>query len=406
MLRNEQLEATVVGKYSAIATVLDERARRLWAAAESRAIGYGGDSLVSAATGLARDTIRRGRLEIEEGVGATGRVRRVGAGRPSLKNTQPGLEVALEQLVDPVTRGDPMSPLRWTCKSRAKLAAALSADGWTVSSTTVGRLLNDLGYRLQAVQKSREGASHPDRNEQFEYINTTAERYLRRNQPVVSVDTKKKELVGDFKNGGREWQPKGTPDKVLVHDFPGDSVGKAIPYGVYDMARNEAWVSVGQDHDTPKFAVASIRQWWKMMGQRAYPDAKDLFITADAGGSNGYRTRAWKVELQKFADDSGLGIRVSHFPPGTSKWNKIEHRLFCHITQNWRGKPLRTFETIVDLIGNTRTEAGLRVKAKLDTRKYSTGVEVTKAELQKLALRPHTFHGEWNYELQPRELTR
>jgi len=215
-----------------------------------------------------------------------------------------------------------------------------------------------------------------------------------------------KELVGDFRNGGREWQPKGTPDKVLVHDFPDDSVGKAIPYGVYDMARNEAWVSVGRDHDTPKFAVASIRQWWKTMGQRAYPDAENLFITADAGGSNGYRARAWKVELQKFADASGLRIRVSHFPPGTSKWNKIEHRLFCHITQNWRGKPLRTFETIVELIGNTRTVAGLRVKAKLDTRKYSTGVETTNVEMNKLALRPHTFHGEWNYELQPRDLTR
>ena len=222
----------------------------------------------------------------------------------------------------------------------------------------------------------------------------------------MSVDTKKKELVGDFKNGGKEWQPKGTPDKVLVHDFPDDSVGKAIPYGVYDMARNEAWVSVGRDHDTPKFAVASIRQWWKMMGQRAYPDAKDLFITADAGGSNGYRARAWKVELQKFSDASGLRIRVSHFPPGTSKWNKIEHRLFCHITQNWRGKPLRTFETIVELIGNTRTVAGLRGKAKLDTRKYSTGVEITNVEMNKLALRAHTFHGEWNYELQPRDLTR
>jgi hypothetical protein len=406
VVRDERLEATVVSKYSAVAAVLDERARRLWAAAESRAIGYGGDSLVSTATGLSRDTIRKGRSEIEKGIVDTGRVRVVGAGRPHLKKTQPGLEQALERLVDPVTRGDPMSPLRWTCKSRAKLAAALSKDGWTVSSTTVGRLLNGLGYRLQAVQKSREGESHPDRNEQFEHINATAERYLQRGQPVISVDTKKKELVGDFKNGGREWQPKGTPDKVLVHDFPDDSVGKAIPYGVYDMARNEAWVNVGRDHDTPAFAVASIRQWWKMMGQRAYPDAKELFITADAGGSNGYRARAWKVELQRFADDSGMRIRVSHFPPGTSKWNKIEHRLFCHITQNWRGQPLRTFETVVELIGNTRTEAGLRVKAKLDSRKYSLGVEVTDAEIRNLALRPHTFHGEWNYELQPRNLTR
>jgi len=400
------LESALVRKFAAIAPVLDERARRLWAATESSAIGYGGDALVSAATGLARDTIRKGRSEIERGVAATGRIRRAGAGRPSLRKVQPGLEAALELLVDPLTRGDPMSPLRWTCKSRAKLASALSRDGWQVSSTTVGRLLNGMGYRLQAVQKTREGASHPDRNRQFEYINTTASRYLRRGQPVISVDTKKKELVGDFKNGGREWAPKSTPEKVRVHDFPGDAVGKAVPYGVYDMGRNEAWVSVGSNHDTPKFAVASIRQWWKMMGRRAYPNAGELFITADAGGSNGYRTHAWKVELQKFADDVKLRIRVSHFPPGTSKWNKIEHRLFCHITQNWRGKPLRTFETIVELIGNTRTEAGLRVKAKMDARTYSTGVKIRKAEMRKLALRPHTFHGEWNYELQPRDLTR
>jgi len=378
-----------VRKYAAIAPALNERARRLWAAAESNVIGYGGDALVSAATGMSRDTIRKGRSEIEQGVTASERIRRAGAGRPSLTKTQPGLEAALERLVDPVTRGDPMSPLRWTCKSRAKLAASLTEDGWQVSSTTVGRLLNGLGYRLQAVQKTREVVSHPDRNAQFEYINATADGYLQRGQPVISVDTKKKELVGDFKNGGREWQPKGTPEKVQVHDFPGDSVGKAIPYGVYDMARNEAWVSVGRDHDTPQFAVASIRQWWKMMGKQAYPDAKELFITADAGGSNGYRARAWKVELQKFADDTRLRIRVSHFPPGTSKWNKIEHRLFCHITQNWRGKPLRTFEAIVELIGNTRTETGLRVKAKLDRRKYSTGVEITKAEMRQLDLRPH-----------------
>lgn len=406
MLRNEELESTIVGKYAAIAPALDERARRLWAAAESRAIGYGGDALVAAATGLARDTIRKGRIEIEAGITASGRVRRPGAGRPSLKKVQPGLEAALERLVDPVTRGDPMSPLRWTCKSRAKLASALSQEGWKVSSTTVGRLLNELGYRLQAVQKTREGASHPDRNEQFEYINAMADLCLRRKQPVISVDTKKKELVGDFKNAGREWQPQSTPEKALVHDFPGDALGKAIPYGVYDMARNEAWVSVGRDHDTAKFAVASIRQWWKAMGNSAYPNARELFITADAGGSNGYRSRAWKLELQKFADEAKLRILVSHFPPGTSKWNKIEHRLFCHITQNWRGKPLRSFEVIVELIGNTRTETGLRVRARLDKRMYKTGVRVTKAEMRKLALRPHAFRGEWNYELQPRDLTR
>ena len=404
MRRNIEVEATVVAKYAAVAPVLDERARRLWAAAESRAIGYGGDALVSAATGLARETIRNGRREILEGGGYPGRLRRAGAGRPDIEKTQPGLTRALEQLVDPLTRGDPMSALRWTCKSRAKLAAALSKGGWRASSTTVGRLLHVLGYSLQSVRKSREGASHPDRNAQFEYINATATAYLRRKRPVISVDTKKKELVGDFKNGGREWHPKATPERALTHDFPKDAIGKAIPYGVYDMARNEAWISVGRDHDTPAFAVASIRQWWKMMGERAYPDADELFITADAGGSNGYRARAWKLELQRFANDARLRIRVSHFPPGMSKWNKIEHRLFCHITQNWRGKPLRTFETIVDLIGNTRTMAGLRVKAKLDSRKYRTGIKITKAQMRALVLRPHDFHGEWNYELRPREL--
>ena len=402
MKRDTALEATIVGKYAAVAPLLDERARRLWAAAEARAIGYGGDAVVSSATGLARQTIRAGRQEIEGSVAVRGRIRRAGAGRPSIHKTQPGVKEALELLVDPLTRGDPMSPLRWTCKSRAKLAAAMSKDGWTVSSTTVGRLLHELGYSLQSVRKSREGTSHPDRDEQFEYINSTAATFLKRKQPVISVDTKKKELVGNFKNGGREWQPKASPEAVLVHDFPDDATGKAIPYGVYDMARNEAWVSVGRDHDTPAFAVASIRQWWKMMGRRAYPDATKLFITADAGGSNGYRARAWKIELQRLADETGLRIRVSHFPPGTSKWNKIEHRLFCHITQNWRGKPLRTFETIVDLIGSTRTAAGLRVKAKLDKRKYATGVPVSKSQMSSIKLTHAAFHGEWNYELRPR----
>ncbi len=406
MKRDIGLEAAIVEKYAAIAPVLDERARRLWAATESRAIGYGGDALVSAATGLARETIRKGRRELEQGIEVTGRVRRAGAGRPGIKSTQPGIKEALEQLLDPLTRGDPSSPLRWTCKSRAKLAAVLSKSGWTVSSTTVGRLLHELGYSLQSVRKTREGESHPDRNAQFEYINAMAERFLRRKQPVISVDTKKKELVGEFKNGGREWQPRATPETALVHDFPADATGKAIPYGVYDMARNEAWVNVGRDHDTPAFAVASIRRWWQMMGKRAHPDAEELFITADAGGSNGYRSRAWKLELQKFADETNLRIRVSHFPPGTSKWNKIEHRLFCHITENWRGKILRTFETIVDLIGNTRTAAGLRVKAKLDKRKYPTGAVVTNAQMNALALTAHEFRGEWNYELQPRPVTK
>jgi hypothetical protein len=400
--RDTATEETIVAKYAAIEGLLDERTRRLWAATESRAIGFGGDALVSSATGLARATIRKGRLELEAGVNIKGPIRRPGAGRPSLQQTQPGLKNALEQLVDPVTRGDPMSPLRWTCKSKAKLAAAMAKLGWKVSATMVGRLLHELGYSLKSVRKTMEGASHPDRNAQFEHINETATDFLESGNPVISVDTKKKELVGDFKNAGEEWQPAATPEKVLVHDFPSDATGKAIPYGIYDMARNEAYVSVGQDHDTPAFAVASIRQWWSTMGVVAYPNAEELFITADAGGSNGYRSRAWKAELQKFADDSRLRIRVSHFPPGTSKWNKVEHRLFCHITQNWRGKPLRTFEAVVQLIGHTRTEAGLRVKSKLDKRKYPTGLVTTDAEMQKLDLRKHTFHGEWNYALHPR----
>jgi hypothetical protein len=313
--RDDALEAEILTKYAVVAPLLDERARRMWAATESRAIGYGGDALVSAATGLARETIRKGRREIDRGVEPTARVRRPGAGRPTITDEQPGLKNALERLVDPLTRGDPTSPLRWTSKSRAKLAAALVSDGWRVSSTTVGRLLHDLGYRLHAVRKRHEGAAHPDRNDQFEHINATAASFLRRGQPVISVDTKKKELVGNFKNTGREWQPKGRPEEALVHDFPQDALGKAVPYGVYDMGRNEAWVSVGRDHDTPAFAVASIRHWWRVMGRRAHPKARQLFITADAGGSNGYRSRAWKLELQRFANDTGLRIRVSHFRP-------------------------------------------------------------------------------------------
>ena len=402
MKRNFELEAAIAEKFSAIEAVLDERGRRLWAGAESRAIGYGGDALVSDATGLSRTTIRAGRGQIENGNVVCHRIRRAGGGRPGIEQSQPGVMEALEKLVDPLTRGDPTSPLRWTCKSRAKLTAALNKDGWQVSSTTVGRMLHELGYCLQSVRKSREGTSHPDRNAQFEHINATADDCLQRQQPVISVDTKKKELVGDFKNNGREWQPKNTPEKALVHDFPQDATGKAIPYGVYDMGRNEACVNVGRDHDTPAFAVASIRRWWTTMGNSKYPNAEELFITADAGGSNGYRARAWKHELQKFADETHLRIRVSHFPPGTSKWNKIEHRLFCHITENWRGKPLRTFEAIVDLIGNTRTATGLRVKAKLDKRKYPTGVVTTKAQMNDLSIHRAEFHGEWNYELHPR----
>ena len=402
MRRDTDLEATLVAKYAALSPLLNERARRLWAAAESAAIGYGGDAVVSSATGLSRNTIKSGRRELTDGGAPAGRLRRAGAGRPPIESRQPGLTAALEALVDPVTRGDPTSALRWTCKSKAKLAAALTAQGWHVSATTVGLLLHDLGYRLQALQKTLEGTAHPDRNAQFEHINATATAFLERQQPVISVDTKKKELIGDFKTAGREWQPSGQPEPVRVHDFPGDAVGKAIPYGVYDMARNEAWVSVGRDHDTPAFAVAAICQWWTTMGRRAYPAATALYITADAGGSNGYRSRAWKAGLQRLADDLRLTIHVSHFPPGTSKWNKIEHRLFCHLTENWRGRALVTFETLVELIGNTTTATGLRVQAKLDKRRYKTGVTITAAEMRALTIDPHAFHGDWNYTVRPR----
>jgi hypothetical protein len=401
--RDTELEATIVAKYAVICSELNERGRRLWAAVESRAIGYGGDALVSSATGLARETIRKGRAELHSGHRPPdGRIRQPGAGRPRFEETQPGITEALEHRVEPLTRGDPISPLRWTCKSKAKLAAAMTRQGWTVSATKVGRMLHAMGYRLQSVRKSTEGASHPDRNAQFEHINATATDFQERAEPVISVDTKKKELVGGFRNAGQEWQPGKTPEKVLVHDFPNDAVGKAIPYGVYDMARNEAYVNVGRDHDTPAFAVASIRRWWTTMGSAAYPDATEIFITADAGGSNGYRLRAWKFELQNFADQFDLRVHVSHFPPGTSKWNKIEHRLFCQLTHNWRGKPLRTFETVVQLIGHTRTTTGLRVKAKLDKRKYPTGVVVTDHEMKSLALHQNPFHREWNYSLHPR----
>lgn len=402
MRHDSKLEAAIRAKYLALEGVLNERARRLWAATESLTIGYGGDAVVASATGLARATIRAGREELKKGEAVTGRQRRPGGGRKALALVHGGWVEALERMVAPTTRGDPMSPLRWTCKSTRNLAAELRHEGFMVSHTSVGKKLHELGYSLHALRKNHEGTDHPDRNAQFEHISVMVEDFQARNQPAISVDTKKKELVGNFRNVGREWQPKGRPEEVNVHDFPDDAVGKAIPYGVFDMTRNEAWVSVGRDHDTPAFAVASIRQWWKTMGLPAYPSATELLITADAGGSNGYRTRAWKKELQELADDTGLNIHVCHFPPGTSKWNKIEHRLFCHITQNWRGKPLTSFETVVNLIGRTRTTKGLRVKARLDKKQYPTGVEITKAEMRRLALRKDEFHGDWNYLLEPR----
>jgi len=388
-------------KWAALSPILDERARRLWAGAEAEH-SEGGISAVERATGLSRTTIRAGRDELRGGVdpNAVVNVRRSGGGRPTLTELNPNLLPALESLVDPVTRGDPESPLRWTSKSTRKLAAELGGLGMKISPQKVGELLYAAGYSLQATHKTLEGDQHPDRNEQFEYINARVDDFHARGQPVVSVDTKKKELVGDFKNAGREWQPKGSPVPVRVHDFI-DDAGKVIPYGVYDLGRNQAWVNVGIDHDTPAFAVRSIADWWRHMGQKAYPDATEILITADGGGSNSYRSRLWKAELQEFATRTGLRIGVSHFPPGTSKWNKIEHRLFCHITENWRGRPLIDHETVVQSIGSVRTKTGLIVKAKLDTRSYPTGVKVSDDAMDSLAITRERFHGDWNYALEP-----
>ncbi len=399
-------EDEIARRYEALHAVMDERLRRMWAGAEALAAGHGGVSLVACATGMSRNTVSAGLREVR-GEGRGGelvKVRRKGAGRPRAEEVQPGLVEALDSLVDPVTRGDPESPLRWTCKSLRQLVGELKRLGYKVSPQKVGELLKEAGYSLQAVAKTLEGESHPDRNAQFEHINAEAEAFLSRGQPVISVDTKKKELVGEFKNGGREWQPQGAPVVALTHDFPEDAVGKAIPYGVYDVADNSAWVSVGMDHDTPTFAVNSIAAWWRKMGKVRYPEAKELLVTADSGGSNSARSRVWKAELQRLADVTGLSIRVCHFPPGTSKWNKVEHRLFSHISLNWRGRPLEDYETVVNLIGATTTKAGLRVRARLDRRHYRTGVSVPQAEMNKLHIIRSDFHGEWNYRLEPRAL--
>lgn len=391
-------------KYQHLNPVMDERVRRLWAGAEALAYGPGGLSAVAAATGLSRTTIREGIRELQAGVSqeTVVHVRRPGGGRKSLEHQDPELKEALERLVEPVTRGDPESPLRWTAKSTRKLAEELTAAGHPVSPQKVGRLLKEVGYSLQSNQKTLEGKTHPDRNAQFEFINARTEEFQAAGQPVISVDTKKKELVGDFKNGGREWRPQGEPEQVRTHDFIDPELGKAIPYGVYDVTRNQGWVNVGIDHDTPEFAVESIRRWWRCMGRPCYPEATALLITADSGGSNSYRARAWKTELQRLADETNLTISVSHFPPGTSKWNKIEHRLFCHITENWRARPLVDHETVVQLIGNTRTQAGLRVRARLDTHSYSIGIRIPDEILSAVALEREDFHGEWNYTIIPR----
>lgn len=383
--------------------LLDERTRRLMAANEARTAGRGGISEVSRACGLSRKAIAKGIKEIEAGTApAPGRVRLAGAGRKRITDHDPRLAGALERLIDPDTRGDPETPLRWTCKSTRTLAAQLTRQKHPISHMKVAQLLHAQGYSLQGNRKTEEGGDHPDRDAQFRYINTQVKRTLTKGAPVISVDTKKKELVGNYANRGQQWLPEKKPVKVQGHDFPGPEVPRAYPYGVYDIERNRGFVNVGTDHDTAAFAVASIRGWWRHEGRRLYPKVKDLLITADGGGSNGPRLRLWKLELQALADDTGLCISVCHFPPGTSKWNKIEHRLFSFISSNWRGEPLRDYETIVNLISRTATAKGLKVTCRLDRRKYPTGRKVTDEEMQRVNLERHKFHGDWNYTIRPR----
>ena len=394
--------AGIAARFDALKTLLDERSRRLVAAAESRAIGKGGISIVARATGISRPVIRQGIADLQDPtVLPTGRVRREGGGRKRAVDKDAGLKSDLESLLESTTRGDPQAALRWTCKSVRRLTAELKRMNHAVSHQVVADLLHELGYSLQANRKTKEGSRHPDRNAQFEHLNGKVKWSLGRRQPVISVDTKKKELVGDFKNGGRELRPKGQPELVRVHDFVDPELGRATPYGIYDLGRNSGWVSVGMDHDTAEFAVETIRRWWRTMGRPIYPKATRLLITADAGGSNGARLRLWKVELQKLADETGLRIAVCHFPPGTSKWNKIEHRLFSYITQNWRGRPLRSFQTIVNLIAATTTTTGLKVHAELNTETYQAGIKISDEELAEVKIRRDKFHGDWNYEIQP-----
>jgi hypothetical protein len=401
---------TLRAKYAALAPVLTERSRRCWAAAEARALGHGGIALVIRATGISRSTIQRGLRELDTSAVAVPptRIRRAGGGRKTLTAIDATLLHDLDALVEPTAPGDPDSPLRWCCQSTRTLAFALQALGHHVSHTVVAELLRALGYSLQGNVKTTEGRQHPDRDPQFRYIAAAVARAHVQRQPAISVDTQKKELVGDFKNAGRTWRPTGDPVPVRVHDFvvsePGG--GKAIPYGIYDLQREAGWVSVGIDHDTASFAVNAIRRWWQQMGRAAYPRARTLVITADAGGSNGSRLRLWKWELQQFADRTGLTITVSHFPPGTSKWNRIEHRLFSHIAMNWRGTPLVSVAAIVSLIGSTHNQAGLRVRSEIDPRRYPSGVRVTDAQMATIHLRPHDFHGEWNYTIRPRHRRR
>ena len=389
-------------KFERVRDVLDERARRWWAGNEALAYGRGGVTLVHEATRMSRSTVRAGMREIVEKRVQPGRNRAPGGGRRPLTEKQPGLLPALERLVDPATRGDPTSPLRWTSKSMQHLAGALQAEGYRVSADTVATLLKVQEYSLQGNRKTLDGRSHPDRDAQFQYIAARSQEFMKAGQPVISVDTKKKELVGQFKNGGREYQPKGRPEPVKTHDFKDPETSKGIPYGAFDPVQNAGYVNVGVDHDTADFAVESIRRWWKLMGTETYPTAKELLVTADCGGSNGYRLRAWKFGLQALADELELKISVCHFPPGTSKWNKIEHRLFSHITQNWRGRPLVSHEVIVNLIASTTTRTGLRVQATLDTGSYPKGRKITEKQLATVNLERSEFHGEWNYTIKPR----
>jgi len=392
--------------YEALLPVMDERTRRQWAAAEARAYGWGGTQAIRAATGMSANTVRRGLQELSEReahpeIAASDRIRRDGGGRKRQTERDPALLGRLEQLIEPATRGDPESPLRWTCKSTMRLASELTEQGHPVSASTVGRLLIAAGYSLQSNRKTKEGADHPDRNEQFEHIASMVRDFQERGQPVISVDTKKKELIGEFRMAGREWPPTGEPVEVLVHDFMDKDLGKAIPYGVYDLTENQGWVSVGIDHDTARFAAEAIRRWWRKMGVKSYAQARELLITADGGGSNGSRNRLWKVAWQNLANALGLTIDVCHFPPGTSKWNKIEHRMFCHITQNWRGRPLISHEVIINLIAATKTQKGLTIQAELDDGSYPTGIKVSDDELATVNLRPGEFHGDWNYCIAP-----
>lgn len=402
---------TIATKFRALVGRLDESTLRLWAATEARSLGRGGVSTVAEACGMSRTTIYAGLSELTESmpaaealVGTKRRVRTPGGGRKKLTVKDATLLRDLDALVEPTTRGDPQSPLRWTCKSTTRLAEELNRMGHQVSQRSVCELLGQLHYSLQSTRKTREGSQHPDRDAQFGHIALTVAQYQEAGDPVISVDTKKKELIGDFKNGGQEWQPKGKPEEVRVHDFMDPELGKVAPYGVYDVTANQGWVSVGVDHDTAEFAVESIRRWWREMGQFLYPDARRLLITADGGGSNGYRVRLWRVQLQRLADEAGLTIQVCHLPPGTSKWNKIEHRMFCHITNNWRGRPLTSRQVVIDLISNTTAKNGLRIRAQLDEHTYPAGIKVKDEELAALAIERDGFHGEWNYRFAPREI--